>query len=112
MLFFCYSETMSVQTFHWVQGQLDRCHEMLIMLKKNRKNWVKRQHHALKAYQVLLLGLSTERAYRPLSLSLSLSLSFSLETVFQDTDSFEHAVVCLACNCVMLCLQGNYIANF
>ncbi|KAF4529908.1 hypothetical protein B566_EDAN018125 [Ephemera danica] len=51
------SETMSVQTFHWVQNQLDRCHEMLIMLKKNRRNWVKRQHHALKAYQELLMTL-------------------------------------------------------
>ncbi|CAB3381611.1 Hypothetical predicted protein [Cloeon dipterum] len=51
------SETMSVQTFHWVQTQLDRCHEMLQTLKKNRRQWVKRQHLALKAYQELLMTL-------------------------------------------------------
>lgn len=64
------SETMSVQTFHWVQTHLDRCHEMLQTLKKNRRQWVKRQHLALKAYQVserlrLLIAALSSTTNRP-----------------------------------------------
>ncbi|XP_063423277.1 protein timeless homolog isoform X3 [Mytilus trossulus] len=48
------SETMSVQTFHYIQVQLFQYYEMIMMEKKEAVIWAKRVHLALKAYQELL----------------------------------------------------------
>jgi timeless len=46
------SETMSVQTFHYVQTQLENCYDMLSSDKKKILLWSRRMHLALKAYKV------------------------------------------------------------
>jgi hypothetical protein len=43
---------MSVQTFHYVQTQLENCYDMLTSDKKKMLLWSRRMHLALKAYQV------------------------------------------------------------
>jgi hypothetical protein len=48
----CCSETISVQTFHFVQTQLENCYDMLTSDKKKMLLWSRRMHLALKAYQV------------------------------------------------------------
>ncbi|XP_052803681.1 protein timeless homolog isoform X2 [Mya arenaria] len=53
------SETMSVQTFHYIQVQLFQYYEMITMEKKEAISWGKRAHLALKAYQELLLTLDS-----------------------------------------------------
>ncbi|XP_048512372.1 protein timeless homolog isoform X2 [Athalia rosae] len=51
------SETMSTETFYFVQKQLEHYYEMMITDKKNVPLWSKRLHLALKAYQELLRSL-------------------------------------------------------
>jgi hypothetical protein len=43
---------MSVQTFHYVQTQLENCYDMLSSDKKKMLLWSRRMHLALKAYKV------------------------------------------------------------
>ncbi|XP_063230357.1 protein timeless homolog isoform X2 [Bacillus rossius redtenbacheri] len=52
------SETMHVQTFHFVQTQLENCYEMMVTDKKKLRLWSKRMHLALQAYQELLMTLT------------------------------------------------------
>lgn len=47
-----YSETMSVQTFHYIQTQLENCYDMLSSDKKKMLLWSRRMHLALRAYKV------------------------------------------------------------
>ncbi|XP_069688768.1 protein timeless homolog [Periplaneta americana] len=49
------SETMSVQTFHFVQTQLENCYDMMTSDKKKLLLWSRRMHLALRAYQELLM---------------------------------------------------------
>ena len=49
---FFFSETMTVQSFHFVQTQMEKCYEMMITDKKKIPLWSRRMHLALKAYQV------------------------------------------------------------
>ncbi|KAJ9574818.1 hypothetical protein L9F63_008017, partial [Diploptera punctata] len=51
------SETMSVQTFHFIQTQLEKCYDMLTTDKKKLLLWSRRLHLALRAYQELLMTL-------------------------------------------------------
>lgn len=50
---YCYSETMSVQTFHFIQTQLENCYSNILCDKKKIVLWSRRMHLALKAYQVI-----------------------------------------------------------
>ncbi|KDR17447.1 Timeless-like protein, partial [Zootermopsis nevadensis] len=52
------SETISVQTFHFVQTQLENCYDMLTSDKKKTLLWSRRMHLALRAYQELLMTLT------------------------------------------------------
>lgn len=45
---------MSVSTFHYVQQQMEKCFEMIMMDKKKCTEWVRRLHLALRAYNELL----------------------------------------------------------
>ncbi|XP_023244200.1 protein timeless homolog isoform X1 [Centruroides sculpturatus] len=51
------TETMSIQSFHYLQTQIEYYYEMTINDKKKIVQWSKRMHLALKAYQELLLTL-------------------------------------------------------
>ncbi|XP_049842526.1 protein timeless homolog [Schistocerca gregaria] len=51
------SETMSVQTFHFVQTQMESCYANMVCDKKKISLWSRRMHVALKAYQELLMTL-------------------------------------------------------
>ncbi|GAB6032068.1 hypothetical protein CHUAL_010434 [Chamberlinius hualienensis] len=53
------SETMSVATFHYIQTQLDRYHEMMKVDKPKWFLWSKRLHLALRAYKELIMTLQT-----------------------------------------------------
>lgn len=48
------SETMNIQSFHWVQSQLEHSHAMMVTDKKKIYLWSRRMHLALRAYQELL----------------------------------------------------------
>lgn len=52
------SETLSVQTFHYIQTNLDTYYEMMTTDKKKIPLWSRRMHKALKAYQELLMTLA------------------------------------------------------
>lgn len=52
------SETMSVQTFHYVQQQSENYYDMMASDKKKLKLWSRRLHLALLAYRELFLTLS------------------------------------------------------
>jgi timeless len=52
---------MSVQTFHYVQTQLENCYDMLMSDKKKMLLWSRRMHLALKAYQVRMLVIDEEK---------------------------------------------------
>jgi len=43
---------MSVQTFHYIQTQLENCYDMLSSDKKKMLLWSRRMHLALRAYKV------------------------------------------------------------
>ncbi|XP_017893332.1 protein timeless homolog isoform X2 [Ceratina calcarata] len=63
------SETISTETFHMVQRQMDFYYEMIITDKKKIPLWSRRLHIALKAYQELLhtlmaMDLSTDRGVK------------------------------------------------
>ncbi|KAG1667485.1 Protein timeless [Nymphon striatum] len=47
------SETISIQTFHYVQTQMDNYHEMMMIDKKKLNQWSRRLHLSLKTYQEL-----------------------------------------------------------
>lgn len=51
------SECINVQTFHFVQTQLENCYDHLATDKKKLATWVRRLHLALKAYRSLLQTL-------------------------------------------------------
>lgn len=51
------SETMSIQTFHFVQQQMETYFDMINTDKKKLRLWSKRLHLALLAYKELLLTL-------------------------------------------------------
>ncbi|XP_068081977.1 protein timeless homolog [Anabrus simplex] len=51
------SETMSLQSFHFVQTQLETYYEMMTSDKKKIHLWSRRMHIALRAYQELLMTL-------------------------------------------------------
>lgn len=51
------TETMSTNTFHYVQTLLDNYHGMMVTDKENIPQWSKRAHMALSAYQELLYTL-------------------------------------------------------
>jgi timeless len=46
---------MSVQTFHFIQTQLENYYDMLTSDKKKTLLWSRRMHLALKAYQVKII---------------------------------------------------------
>ncbi|XP_014669894.1 PREDICTED: protein timeless homolog [Priapulus caudatus] len=48
------SETISTETFHYIQVNLENYYEMMFSDKKESKVWSRRAHLALKAYQELL----------------------------------------------------------
>ncbi|XP_042877504.1 protein timeless homolog [Penaeus japonicus] len=52
------SETLSVQTFHYIQTNLDSYYEMMTTDKKKIPLWSRRMHKALRAYQELLMTLA------------------------------------------------------
>lgn len=51
------SETMSIQSFHFVQQQIETYFDTIAVEKKNFMPWSKRMHLALLAYRELLLTL-------------------------------------------------------
>ncbi|KAL8620146.1 hypothetical protein ACOMHN_048090 [Nucella lapillus] len=51
------SETMSVNTFHYIYNNLLRYYEMIMVEKKEAVVWGRRVHLALRAYQELLMTL-------------------------------------------------------
>lgn len=55
---FCFSETMSVQTFHYVQQQSENHYDLIQTDKKKRRLWSRRLHVALLAYRELFHTLS------------------------------------------------------
>lgn len=52
------SETLSVQTFHYIQTNLENYYEMMTTDKKKIPLWSRRMHKALRAYQELLMTLA------------------------------------------------------
>lgn len=52
------SETISKETFHFVQTQLEQYYEMMVTDKRKIRIWSKRLHVGLKAYQELLRTLA------------------------------------------------------
>lgn len=63
------SETMSVQTFHYVQTQMENCYDALMSDKKKMLLWSRRMHLALKAYQVKMFvickGKQSKHIFEP-----------------------------------------------
>nr|XP_006822584.1 PREDICTED: protein timeless homolog [Saccoglossus kowalevskii] len=53
------SETFSVQSFHYIQTNLQNYYEMMLADKKEVTQWSRRMHLALKAYSELLMTLDT-----------------------------------------------------
>ncbi|GLH06684.1 Protein timeless [Gryllus bimaculatus] len=53
------SETMSLSTFHFIQTQIENYHERMLVEKKKIFAWSRRMHLALRAYQELLMTLTT-----------------------------------------------------
>ena len=51
------SETMSVQTFHYIQTNMMTFHEMIMTNKKEARVWSRRLHLAVRAYYELLQSL-------------------------------------------------------
>ena len=51
---------MSVQTFHYIQTQLENCYDMLSSDKKKMLLWSRRMHLALRAYKVKICVISKE----------------------------------------------------
>ncbi|XP_003739198.1 protein timeless homolog [Galendromus occidentalis] len=52
------SEAISRETFHYVQTQVEKCHEMMMTDKRNVHLWVKRLHLHLKTFKQLLMTVS------------------------------------------------------
>ncbi|XP_045618399.2 protein timeless homolog [Procambarus clarkii] len=52
------SETLSVQTFHYIQTNLETYYEMMSTDKKKIPIWSRRMHKAVRAYQELLMTLA------------------------------------------------------
>ncbi|KAK3876876.1 hypothetical protein Pcinc_018372 [Petrolisthes cinctipes] len=52
------SETLSVETFHYIQTQLENYFETMATDKKKIPLWSRRMHKALRAYQELLMTLA------------------------------------------------------
>ncbi|KAK7070397.1 hypothetical protein SK128_017324 [Halocaridina rubra] len=52
------SETLSIQTFHYIQTHLEKYYEMMTTDKKKIPLWSRRMHKALRAYQELLMTLA------------------------------------------------------
>ncbi|XP_077993612.1 protein timeless homolog [Glandiceps talaboti] len=53
------SETFSVQSFHYIENNLQSYYEMMLTDKKEITQWSRRMHLALKAYGELLMTLDT-----------------------------------------------------
>ncbi|RZF49039.1 hypothetical protein LSTR_LSTR011401 [Laodelphax striatellus] len=51
------SETLSIETFHFIQTQLENWNDLMMTDQKKIALWSRRMHLALKAYQELLLTL-------------------------------------------------------
>ncbi|XP_021358144.1 protein timeless homolog [Mizuhopecten yessoensis] len=83
------SETMSVQTFHYIQVQMIQYYEMQMMEKKEAIVWGKRVHLALKAYQELLLTLdSMDRSKNPRLMESSRVLKSNIFYMMEFRDIF------------------------
>ncbi|OQR79052.1 protein timeless-like [Tropilaelaps mercedesae] len=52
------SEAISKETFHFVQTQMEKCHELMVTDKKRIHLWVKRLHVGLKTFHQLLMTIS------------------------------------------------------
>lgn len=76
MYVFCvyFSETMSIQIFHFIQERLEDWRANLMIDKKKIYLWSKRMHLALKAYQVFVCCVLYMH-FALLALSFSVSLS-------------------------------------
>ncbi|XP_066907023.1 protein timeless homolog [Halyomorpha halys] len=78
------SETMSVETFYFVQKYLETWHEMMVTDKKKLPLWSTRMHIALKAYKELLQNLiamdgSSEEAVRESSKVIKSNVFYVVE---------------------------------
>ncbi|CAH1404037.1 unnamed protein product [Nezara viridula] len=78
------SETMSVETFYFVQKYLETWHEMMVTDKKKIPLWSTRMHIALKAYKELLQNLismdsSPEEAVRESSKVIKSNVFYVVE---------------------------------
>ncbi|XP_060524214.1 protein timeless homolog isoform X2 [Cylas formicarius] len=78
------SETMSVQTFHYVQQQSEQFYDLIASDKKRLKLWSKRLHVALLAYRELFLTLaamdkSTEKSVQDSSKVIKNNIFYILE---------------------------------
>ncbi|XP_064471773.1 protein timeless homolog isoform X2 [Ornithodoros turicata] len=52
------SETLSKETFHYIQTQMEQYYEMMVTEKRKIRLWAKRLHVALKAYRELVKSLA------------------------------------------------------